>query len=204
MTEPPIAHEPSPNLIAGRAPALFLDRDGVLIEEVEYLARPAQVKLIAGAAACIRAANVAGWRVVVVSNQSGVARGLFPESVLPDVHRVIAEKLGEAEIDGFYYCPHHPTHGQGHYRIDCDCRKPKPGMLVQAARELGIDLAKSWLIGDRLTDLQAGASAGCRTILVQTGYGLATTIRSPNPSLNLLAVVPSIAEAIPFALLHSH
>lgn len=204
MTEPLIAHEPPPNPIAGPAAAVFLDRDGVLIEEVEYLARPAQVRLIPGAAASIRAANAAGWKVVVVSNQSGVARGLFPESVLPDVHRVIAEQLGEAKIDGFYYCPHHPTQGQGRYRIDCDCRKPKPGMLLQAARELGIDLAESWTIGDRLTDLQAGAGAGCRTILVRTGYGMATGMISPDPSLNLLAVVPSIAEAIPFALLHSH
>ncbi len=204
MIEPPTAHEPSPNLIAGLATAIFLDRDGVLIEEVEYLARPAQVKLIPGAAASIRAANTAGWKVVVVSNQSGVARGLFAESVVPEVHRVIAEHLGEAEVDGFYYCPHHPTQGQGRYRIDCDCRKPKPGLLLQAASDLGIDLARSWMIGDRISDLQAGASAGCRTILVQTGYGLATGITSPDPSLNLLAVVPSIAEGVFFVLRHSH
>ena len=179
-------------------PALFLDRDGVLIEEVEYLARLELVKLIPGAAAVVRRFNDAGWRVAVVSNQSGVARGLLPESLLPEVHREIARQLLEeagAKIDGFYYCPHHPTAGQGSYRIECDCRKPKPGMLLQAARELGIDLAHSWMIGDRRTDLEAGAAAGCRTILVQTGYGATTGITGTDASLNLQAVVPSIVEA---------
>ena len=180
------------------APALFLDRDGVLIEEVEYLARLELVKLIPGAAAVVRRANGAGCRVVVVSNQSGVARGLFPESFLADVHREIARQLLDeagATIDGFNYCPHHPTAGQGSYRIDCDCRKPKPGMLLRAASELGIDLAQSWMIGDRRTDLEAGAAAGCRTILVQTGYGATTGITGPDDQLNLRAVVPSIVEA---------
>ena len=190
---------PSPNPPAGSATALFLDRDGVLIEEVEYLARPEQVRLISGAAAAVRRANDAGLKVVVVSNQSGVARGRFPETVLPEVHRVISAKLLEeagAVIDAFYYCPHHPTEGLGSFRIDCECRKPKPGMLLAAANELIIDLSKSWMVGDRLTDLRAGAAAGCRTILVQTGYGRATGITGSDASLNLEAVVPSIAEAV--------
>ncbi len=199
----PANTEPTPNPHAESGPALFLDRDGVLIEEVEYLARPEQVRLSAGAAAAIRKVNDAGWRVVVVSNQSGVARGLFPESVLPEVHRVIADGLlveAGASVDRFYYCPHHPTEGQGRYRVECDCRKPKPGMLRKAAAELGIDLARSWMVGDRLTDLQAGAAAGCRTILVRTGYGHSTGIAVPDPRLKLAAVVPSIVEAIEFAL----
>jgi len=190
---------PSPNPPAGSATALFLDRDGVLIEEVEYLARPEQVRLISGAAMAVRRANDAGLKVVVVSNQSGVARGRFPETVLPEVHRVISAKLLEeagAVIDAFYYCPHHPTEGLGSFRIDCECRKPKPGMLLAAANELIIDLSKSWMVGDRLTDLRAGAAAGCRTILVQTGYGRATGITGSDASLNLEAVVPSIAEAV--------
>ena len=182
-------------------PALFLDRDGVLIEEVEYLAKLELVRLIPGAAAVVRRANDAGWRVVVVSNQSGVARGLLPESFLAEVHREIARHLLEeagAKLDRFYYCPHHPTEGQGVYRIACECRKPKPGMLLQAARELGIDLARSWMIGDRRTDLEAGAAAGCRTILVRTGYGSTTGIIGPDDVLKLGAVVPSIAEAAEF------
>jgi len=206
VVEAPTRTEPSPNPTAGSATALFLDRDGVLIEEVEYLARPERVRLISGGAAAVRRANDAGWKVVVVSNQSGVARGLFPESVLPEIHSVISEKLlaeAGAVIDGFYYCPHHPTEGVGAYRIGCDCRKPKPGMLLKASIELGIDPSKSWMIGDRLTDLQAGAVAGCRTILVQTGYGSGTRIFSPDADLSLVAVLPSVVEAVRFALLNS-
>ena len=183
------------------SPALFLDRDGVLIEEVEYLAKLELVKLIPGAAAVVRRANDAGWRVVIVSNQSGVARGLFPESFLAEVHREIARQLLEktgATVDASYYCPHHPSEGQGVYRIACDCRKPKPGMLLRAAQELGIDLAESWMIGDRRTDLEAGAAAGCRTILVRTGYGEATGITGTDEVIKLKAVVPSIAEAAEF------
>ena len=182
-------------------PALFLDRDGVLIEEVEYLAKLELVKLIPGAAGVVRRANEAGRRVVVVSNQSGVARGLFPESFLAEVHSEIARQLFEesgAKVDAFYCCPHHPTDGIGEYRIACDCRKPKPGMLLRAARELGIDLAESWMIGDRRSDLEAGAAAGCRTILVRTGYGESSGITGVDASLNLHAVVPAIAEAVQF------
>ena len=206
MVEAPIRTEPSPNPTAGSATALFLDRDGVLIEEVEYLSRPGQVRMIPGAAAVVRRANDIGWKVVVVSNQSGVARGLFPESALPEIHRVIAAKLlaeAGAVIDGFYYCPHHPTEGVGVYRIECACRKPKPGMLLRAAAELGIDPSKSWMVGDRLTDLQAGAAAGCRTILVRTGYGSGTGIAGPDAKLNLVAVLPSVVEAVDFARLNS-
>lgn len=197
---------PPSNPHAGSTAALFLDRDGVLIEEVEYLARPEQVRLIPGAAAAVRRANRAGWRVVVVSNQSGVVRGLFPESILPDIHRTISAQLLEeagAVIDGFYYCPHHPTEGQGGYRMECECRKPKPGMLLRAAGELGIDLVESWMIGDRLTDLQAGASAGCRTILVRTGYGHLAESAVPDTGAKLAAVVPSIVEAVGFALINT-
>jgi len=184
-------------------PALFLDRDGVLIEEVEYLAHPKQVELIPGAAESVRTANLAGWRVVIVSNQSGVARGLFPETILADIHCRITQQLHEqadAVVDRFYYCPHHLTAGRGHYRIDCDCRKPKPGMLLLAAEELAIDLSRSWMIGDRHTDLQAGRAAGCRTILVRTGYGASAGIVAADQRLNLVAVVPSIVEAVALAL----
>ncbi len=196
--------EPTSNPHAESRPALFLDRDGVLIEELEYLSDPTRVRLIPGAAGAVRRANDAGWRVVVVSNQSGVARGLFAESVLPEINRIIADRLlveAGASVDRFYYCPHHPTEGQGIYRIDCDCRKPKPGMLLKAATELGIDLARSWMVGDRATDLQAGAAACCRTILVRTGYGHSTGLAGPDPKLYLEAVVPSVVEAVGFALI---
>jgi D-glycero-D-manno-heptose 1,7-bisphosphate phosphatase len=153
--------------------AVFLDRDGTLIEEVHYLARPDQVRLIPGAAEAVRKLNQAGVLVVVVTNQAGVARGYFPESAISDVHVHLSHLLGEygAHIDAYLYCPHHPTEGIGKYRVACDCRKPQPGLLLTAARELDIDLSRSWMIGDKPCDAEAGAAAGCRTILVRTGHG---------------------------------
>ncbi|MFM8273156.1 MAG: D-glycero-alpha-D-manno-heptose-1,7-bisphosphate 7-phosphatase [Gemmata sp.] len=152
--------------------AVFLDRDGTLIEDVHYLARPDQVRLIPGAAAAVRALNDAGALVVVVTNQAGVARGLFPESRVAEVHRRLSELLAQhgAKVDAFYHCPHHPE-GLGGYRVACACRKPEPGMLLAAARDLDIDLARSWMVGDKPCDAGAGRAAGCRTLLVRTGHG---------------------------------
>jgi D-glycero-D-manno-heptose 1,7-bisphosphate phosphatase len=154
--------------------AVFLDRDGTVIEEVRYLGDPAQVRLIPGAAEAIRRLNDAGVLVVLVTNQSGVARGYFPESRVWDVHARLAELLAErgARIDAYFYCPHHPTEGVGRYRVACECRKPRPGLLLAAARQLDIDLARSWVIGDKPCDAEAGAAAGCRAILVRTGHGV--------------------------------
>ncbi|QJW94232.1 D-glycero-alpha-D-manno-heptose-1,7-bisphosphate 7-phosphatase [Frigoriglobus tundricola] len=153
--------------------AVFLDRDGTLIEEVHHLATPDQVRLIPGAAEVVRQLNDAGVLVVVVTNQSGVARGYFPESRVAEVHAHLSALLAErgARIDAYYHCPHHPTEGIGAYRTACECRKPKPGLLLTAARDLGIDLARSWMIGDKACDAGAGAAAGCRTLLVRTGHG---------------------------------
>lgn len=153
--------------------AVFLDRDGTLIEEVHYLAHAAQVRLIPGAADAIRRLNDLGVLVLVVTNQSGVARGYFPESRVAEIHERLSELLAEtgAKIDAFYHCPHHPTEGVGEYRVACACRKPKPGMLLTAARDLDIDLARSWMIGDKPCDADAGRAAGCKTLLVQTGHG---------------------------------
>jgi D-glycero-D-manno-heptose 1,7-bisphosphate phosphatase len=153
--------------------AVFLDRDGTLIEEVNYLSSPEQVRLIPGAADAVRRLNDACVLVVVVTNQAGVARGYFPESRVGEVHARLAALLAEhgAHIDAFYHCPHHPTAGVGAYRVACDCRKPKPGLLLTAARELDIDLSRSWMIGDKLCDAAAGEAAGCRSILVRTGHG---------------------------------
>jgi D-glycero-D-manno-heptose 1,7-bisphosphate phosphatase len=152
---------------------VFLDRDGTLIEEVNYLARPEQVKLIPGAAASVRTLNDLGVPVVVVTNQAGVARGYFPEARVADVHAHLSALLAQfgARIDAYYYCPHHPTAGIGRYRVECDCRKPKPGLLLAAAREMGLDLSRSWMIGDKPCDAGAGRAAGCRTLLVRTGHG---------------------------------
>jgi D-glycero-D-manno-heptose 1,7-bisphosphate phosphatase len=153
--------------------AVFLDRDGTLIEEVHYLATPEQVRLIPGAAEAVRKLNDAGVLVVVVTNQAGVARGYFPESRVAEVHARLSALFAEhgAKIDAYYFCPHHPTEGVDLYRVECECRKPKPGLLLTAARELDIDLAQSWMIGDKLADSGAGVAAGCRAILVRTGHG---------------------------------
>jgi D-glycero-D-manno-heptose 1,7-bisphosphate phosphatase len=175
-------------------PALFLDRDGVLIDEVQYLSRPDQVRLVPGAAAAVGRAARNGWKVVVVTNQSGVARGLLPEERLADIHAELARQLAaeSARMDGIYYCPHHPTAGVGEYLRDCDCRKPRPGMLQAAARDFGIDLGRSVLVGDRRTDLEAGLAAGCRVVLVRTGYGLNADISG----LGVLAVADDLPAAV--------
>ncbi|MDY3552451.1 HAD family hydrolase [Gemmata sp. JC717] len=167
--------------------AVFLDRDGTLIEEVHYLARPEQVKLIPGAADAVRRLNAAGVLVVVVTNQGGVARGYFPESRVTEVHEHLAALLAQqgARVDAFYYCPHHPTEGSDAYRVVCDCRKPRPGMLLTAARDLDIELSRSWMIGDKPCDAGAGHAAGCRSLLVRTGHGA-----------DLPDAVPDLAAAI--------
>lgn len=143
--------------------------------------------------------NRAGWAVVVVTNQSGVARGRFTEADVAAVHAHLAELLAGygARIDAFHYCPHHPEADRVEYRRPCECRKPRPGLLLQAAAGLGLDLAASWMIGDRVSDLEAGAAAGCRTVLVRSGYG-----RQVNPAgldreaLRLELVAADLADAV--------
>ncbi|MCG3120191.1 MAG: D-glycero-beta-D-manno-heptose-1,7-bisphosphate 7-phosphatase [bacterium] len=150
---------------------VFLDRDGTINEEVNYLSRPEQLRLLDGVVEAITSLNRAGFKVVVVTNQAGVARGFFSEAMVPAIHDALRKMLEPAQIDAFYYCPHHPTAGVGIYKTDCHCRKPKPGMLEQAAREWNIDLRRSFVVGDKISDLAAGRAVDCRNILVRTGYG---------------------------------
>jgi D-glycero-D-manno-heptose 1,7-bisphosphate phosphatase len=140
---------------------------------VQYLQRPDQLHLIPGAARAIRRLNERGIPVIVVTNQSGVARGYFSEEQVIMVHDALSSLLRRqgAQVDRFYYCPHHPTAGCDPYRLACDCRKPQPGMLLQAAREFGLDLPRCYTVGDKASDLEAGLRATCRTVLVRTGYG---------------------------------
>lgn len=156
------------------ARAVFLDRDGTVSEEAGYVNHPKRLRLLPRSAEAIRRLNEAGLRTVVVTNQSGVARGYFSEEVL---HAVNAELLAQlkaagAFLDGLYVCPHHPTEGEPPYRASCDCRKPEPGLLFRAARELGLDLAGSYMVGDKISDVATGKRAGVTSILVLTGYGL--------------------------------
>jgi D-glycero-D-manno-heptose 1,7-bisphosphate phosphatase len=147
---------------------VFLDRDGVINEEVEYLHDPDKLVLIAGVAETIAALVATGAQVVVVTNQAGIGRGMYTEADLARVTTRLDELLAAAgtRLAGSYFCPHHPTAG-------CRCRKPLPGMLEDAARDLGLDLARSAIVGDKATDLAAGRAAGCHTVLVRTGYGAA-------------------------------
>ena len=144
--------------------AVFIDKDGTLVHDVPYNVDPRQVRLIAGAGAALRNMKNAGYKLIVISNQSGIARGLFEEKDLFPVNRCIQSLLAEYDvsIDAFYYCPHGPAEG-------CQCRKPMPGMILRAARNYGVDLQTSWMIGDILNDVEAGNRAGCRTVHLDNG-----------------------------------
>lgn len=156
-----------------RRPAVFLDRDGTVNEQMGYINHISRFHLLPGAAAAIRMLNRQGIPVVVVSNQSGLARGYFPEELLEEVHRKMNLLLAEqgAFLDGIYICPHHPQASVARYRQACSCRKPGTGLLVRAAEELGLDLAASFLVGDRWSDIECAVRAGCTPVLVLTGYG---------------------------------
>lgn len=153
---------------------MFLDRDGTLCHEVGYVNHPDRLSLIPGAAEAVRTARAEGWAVVVVTNQAGVARGYFPRHVVDQTHQRLRELLAghDTGLDGIYACVHHPDVGGHGFRMECECRKPLPGMLLQAARELDLDLAASYIVGDSFRDVGAGRAAGLRgTVLVRTGYG---------------------------------
>jgi D-glycero-D-manno-heptose 1,7-bisphosphate phosphatase len=153
--------------------AVFLDRDGTINEEVGYMDRLEKLKLIPVAAEAIRLINSSGMKTVVVTNQSGVARGLFDESFVDTVHIRLKEMLRAegAFLDGIYFCPHHPTEGRERYLMACDCRKPAPGLLLQAAADLNLDPTRCYMVGDTLKDIEAGSRAGAQGVLVRTGYG---------------------------------
>ena len=159
-------------LTTGR-PAVLLDRDGTINEQMGYVNHLSRFQLLPGVARAIRSLNEAGLPVVVVTNQSGLARGYFPESLLEAVHAELHRLLARegAHLDGLYICPHHPEAREERFRLDCNCRKPRPGLLERAAAELGLDLGRSYMVGDRWSDLRCGAAVGATTVLVLTGYG---------------------------------
>jgi D-glycero-D-manno-heptose 1,7-bisphosphate phosphatase len=151
-----------------------MDRDGTLTEEVGYVNHPARLRLLPRSAAAVRRLNAAGVAVVVVTNQAGIARGYFSPDVLAAVNAALVAQLKDegAHLDGVYVCPHHPTEGEPPYRMVCECRKPKPGLLLRASADLGLDLVRSTLVGDKGSDLVAARAVGVRSDLVLTGYGL--------------------------------
>ena len=144
-----------------------------MIEEAGYLNRLDRLVFFPFSVDAVRVLNRGGLAVVVITNQGGIAKGLLDEAFLERAHRVIVDRLraGGAVVDGIYYCPHHPDGTIAHLRKECDCRKPRPGLLQQAAHELDLDLAGSFVVGDRVKDMQAGRAVGARTVLVRTGYG---------------------------------
>lgn len=151
--------------------AAFLDKDGTLIDDLPYNVDPDRIRLATGAGPALRALQALGFRLIVVSNQAGIALGRIPEAAMPVVHQRLASLLGaeDVQLDGFYYCPHSPHGRIAHHAFACACRKPQPGLLLRAAAEHGIDTGASWMIGDILDDVEAGRRAGCRTILINNG-----------------------------------
>jgi len=154
-------------------PAIFMDRDGTLSHEVGYVNHLSRFRLYPYAVDAVRLANASGFLAVVVTNQAGVARGYFPESLVHEVHAELraAMNKGGARLDGLYVCLHHPSVGAPPYRQDCDCRKPRPGLLRQAEADLDVDLRRSWMVGDRRNDQEVAWNAGARAVLVKSGYG---------------------------------
>lgn len=170
MQPRPAAHGPSSSK---GEPAIFLDRDGTLCEEVGYVNHLDRVRLFPWSREAIRKLNQAGLPVIVVTNQSGVGRGYFSEDLVKQANVKIAMELatGDARLEAFYYCPHHPTAVIEEYRKDCRCRKPSPGMLEEAAKRFGLDLRSSYVIGDSYRDVQLAFNGGARSVLLMTGYG---------------------------------
>jgi D-glycero-D-manno-heptose 1,7-bisphosphate phosphatase len=181
--------------------AVFLDRDGTLIEEVGYLDRVDRIALYPFATDAIRAMNRAGIRIVMVTNQSGVARGFFSEAVVEECHRHIAAQLAAAgaHIDAYYHCPHHPDGRVPEYAIRCDCRKPGTALVERAVRELGIDPRQSFAVGDRWVDIGLARAMGGRGVLVRTGYGAGEEHKASG-GLTADAVVDNLAGAASWIL----
>lgn len=153
------------------AKAIFLDKDGTLIPDIPYNVNPDLITLQADAIEGLQRLKKEGFLFIIISNQAGVARGIFNEDALPAVEQRLSELMAahELELSGFYYCPHYREGSIAAYTQDCDCRKPKPGMILKAAQEHDIDLSQSWMIGDILNDVEAGNRAGCKTVLINNG-----------------------------------
>ncbi len=181
---------------------IFLDRDGTINEETDFIRSSEELHLLPRAADAIRLANEAGWKVVVVTNQSGIARGYLTEATLAEIHARLTGELQRqnAYIDAIYYCPHHPEEGNGQYRKACDCRKPLPGMLHRASRELGIDLTASFVVGDRMIDMQLAHAVGAVPILVLTGYGRAEAELCRTHDVQVGYVAEDLYDAVTYAI----
>ncbi len=176
--------------------AAFIDRDGTIVQGIEYLRSPEELVLLPDAARAIRQFNEIGYLTIIVTNQSGIARGYFTEERLREIHHRLAHMLSEegARIDAIYYCPHLAEGTVEAYSIDCRCRKPRPGMLHRAAREHDIDLSKSIMLGDTPADVMAGKSAGCKTVLIQpSGSGFDMSVSPDYVAKDLMGAVALVS-----------
>ena len=156
-----------------KKPAVFIDRDGTISEEVGYVNHPSRFRLFPYSAEAIKKLNDAGWLAILVTNQAGVARGYFSEEIITEVHKILNNELAlqHARLDAIFYCAHHPSVGEPPYRLDCDCRKPKAGLIKRASADFEIDLPNSWMVGDRYSDIELAHNAGLRSAFVLSGYG---------------------------------
>jgi len=154
-------------------PAVFIDRDGTISEEVGYVNHPSRFRLFPYSSEAIKKLNEGNWLAILVTNQAGVARGYFSEEIITEVHNRLNNDLAleNAHLDAIYYCAHHPSVGEAPYRIDCDCRKPKAGLITRAAADFEIDLGNSWMVGDRYSDIELAHNAGLQSAFVLSGYG---------------------------------
>ena len=177
-------------------PAIFLDRDGTLNEDVGYLSELSHLTLYPWAIDAVRLFNRAGYAVVVITNQGGIGRGMIRPEFVPELHAVIAERLARAgaRVDGWYHCPHHPAALVEPLKGDCRCRKPEPGMLLDAIADLGLDPTRSWMIGDKWHDVRVGQRVGARGILVRTGWGRLEEETRP-AGQEVFAICDSLADA---------
>lgn len=180
--------------------AVFLDRDGTLVRERGYITEPSQLRLVARAAGAVARLRRRGYLAVLVTNQSAVARGLLTEPALESIHQELRRRLvrSGADLDAIFVCPHHPTEGSSPLRRRCRCRKPAPGLLERAIRELRLDAAGSWCVGDSLRDVEAAARAGVRGILVRTGHGRreARGVARAHPGTPVVADLDAAARLI--------
>jgi D-glycero-D-manno-heptose 1,7-bisphosphate phosphatase len=188
-------------------PAVFIDRDGTINEQMGYVNHPSRFILLPGVPEAFRILNQAGFLAIILSNQSGVARGYFPIELIYDIHSMMTQSISKqgGRIDGIYFCPHYPKGSVQEYTVECDCRKPRTGLVKQACENFEIDLSRSYMIGDHYTDMELAERSNIKGILVRTGYG-AGVIEYNLPGMatkpcyiadDLLDAVKWIVEAIP-------
>jgi D-glycero-D-manno-heptose 1,7-bisphosphate phosphatase len=178
--------------------AIFLDRDGTINEDTGYVSRPEDLIIYPWAAEAIRLINQAGLKTIIITNQAGIARGFYSEQTLDDIHNRLTSELArqQARIDAIYYCPHHPDVGDNHYRMACQCRKPSPGLLHKAAKEHRVDLEKSWIVGDKASDINLAPRVSAQSSLVLTGYGRETVANRHLYPCEPVIVAENLLEAV--------